>query len=301
MSVPSIVAIDIRGGLGNQLFEYSTARSLADILRADLILDCSDARDRPILLDQLQVRAKFLHSRAEIRKTWLNLPGTVGRKISKGVQLLLPNFVSIDGQRFCVVEEPSTRIFEKTLTERRGRVYLRGYWQSYRYFEDNRRAIEQDLRAKAFSRQINLDWIQRIRSAPHSVCVHIRRGDYLIRQDTFGLCGVKYYRDAMLLISSQIREPAFFVFSDDIEWCRANLEAQNLTYVDANGADQAVEELELMRTCCHHVIANSTMSWWAAWLAHSPGQIVVAPDPWFISGGPPECDLLPRHWLRLNP
>jgi hypothetical protein len=172
--------------------------------------------------------------------------------------------------------------------------------QSYRYFETELESIRADLQLQAPCRKINQDWKERIK-ATRSVCVHVRRGDYLMRQNTFGLCSASYYREAVALIRSRVRSPEFFVFSDDLKWCRANLAADRMIYVDANGSTNAVEELELMRSCNHHIIANSTISWWAAWLAQTQEQIVIAPHPWFRSDGPPEDDLLPDGWIRLNP
>ena len=297
----SIVAVEIKGGLGNQLFEYCTARSLADRLQCELVLDCSEARDRPIELSRFLVRAQFVHSRTEVRKTWLKLPGTIGRKISKGVQLFLPTFISIEGRRFYMWKERPSREFDHGLMRQKGNVYLSGYWQSYRYFENDIEVVRADLQLKAPCRKVNEDWRMRIKQAAQSVCVHVRRGDYLIRQDEFGLCSASYYRKAMALLKRQFGSPEFFVFSDDLNWCRVNFTAGKMNFVDANGPESAVEELELMRSCTHHIIANSTMSWWAAWLSQSQGQIVIAPYPWFLSGGPPEDDLLLKHWIRLDP
>jgi Glycosyl transferase family 11 len=276
LSGTSSVAVKILGGLGNQLFKYSTGRALADRFGSDLILDCSDARDRHVELDQFNVRARFVTDRSEVRKTWLNLPGPFGRKVSKAVQRALPAVIEIDNYAFRHWREDPKRRFDDKTINLRGRIYLNGYWQSYRYFEDDRDRIRADLRLKRSISTTSRTWKSRIAES-NSVCVHVRRGDYLLRHEQFGQCSVSYYQDAIRLLRSRVVNPRFFLFSDDLDWCRPSFASEDIEFVDCNGPDQVTGDLHLMRSCHHHIIANSTLSWWAAWLAATPGQIVVAP------------------------
>src|SRR6202008_3427836 len=96
-----------------------------------------------------------------------------------------------------------------------------------------------------------------------------------------GVCSAGYFARAMRLVRERVENPTFFVFSDDLAWCRQYVTGADVAYVDANSSDAAHDELELMAACRHHIIANSSLSWWGAWLARTDGQIVIAPKPWF--------------------
>jgi hypothetical protein len=179
------------------------------------------------------------------------------------------------------------------------RTYLDGYWQSERYFVDARDVICRELTLPDEPNAANASWLARIRSS-NAVCVHVRRGDYLT--PTYlahhGICSVDYYERAMRLAAERTENPTFFVFSDDLAWAREHIVGSNIAFVDANPAEAAHDELRLMSACRHHIIANSSLSWWGAWLAHHDGQIVVGPDPWF-SARNETPDLFPGSWLAL--
>jgi hypothetical protein len=292
-----IVAVNIIGGLGNQLFQYAAARALADRLSANLILDCSDQRDRKVELGRYHIRASILDSPSLVRKTYLRLPGKFGGKLSEAAQRLLPPFIKIDDRNFHSFQEQSWFQYDERMEQLGGAVYLDGFWQSFRYFDGSRDSIREDLRLLAPLNPTNVKW-QRRMTETASVCVHVRRGDYVCRAQTFGLCAITYYKLAMEYLRARHADAQFFLFSDDLAWCQQNFAADELIFVDANGPDSPVDDLELMRSCRHHIIANSSLSWWGAWLATSPAQIVVAPLPWFISK-PFDDDLIFKHWVRL--
>jgi len=177
-------------------------------------------------------------------------------------------------------------------------VYMSGYWQSARYFDHIDELIRGELRLRHEPSEINAAWLARVRGA-RSVCVHIRRGDYLMaaHYGFHGVCSVEYYRRAMQLMRSRVQDVKFFVFSDDWQWSRENLSVDDAIVVDANDANAAQEDLRLMAACRHHIIANSSLSWWAAWLAKADGQVVIAPKPWFAR----KADTpVPETWLTLS-
>jgi len=291
------VAVNIIGGLGNQLFQYATARALADRLDTNLILDCSDKRDRKVELDRYRIRASIVDSPSLVRKTYLGLPGKLGRKLSKAAQPLFPPFIKIDNQVFRCFREQHWFQYDRRIEELVGAVYLDGFWQSFRYFDGLLDSLREDFRLVAPLNPSNVKWQGQMKQT-NSVCVHVRRGDYISRAQTFGLCNISYYQFAMEYLRARHADARFFLFSDDLAWCQQNFAADQLIFVDANSPDRAVDELELMRSCHHHIIANSSLSWWGAWLATSPAQIVVAPVPWFISA-PSDDDLIFREWVRL--
>jgi hypothetical protein len=175
---------------------------------------------------------------------------------------------------------------------------LIGFWQSEKYFRAVAGTIRSEFRLISEAGGENARWLDEVKRVD-AVCVHVRRGDNVtLSAKTHGSCSVAYYSRAMEHIRNMVRHPRFFVFSDGLDWVRENFVAPDTVVVDANGPEAADEELRLMSACRHHIIANSSLSWWAAWLGEHESQIVIAPEPWFITGRPTP-DLLPDRWLRL--
>ncbi len=139
-------------------------------------------------------------------------------------------------------------------------------------------------------------------ACPTAVSVHVRRGDYASNPETnrfHGTCSLEYYSDAFAVICDRVDNPTFFVFSDDPAWTRTNIRPPGKTvYVTHNGS-AAVEDMRLMSHCVHHIIANSSFSWWAAWLSSSENKIVVSPEQWLATGSAPVKDLIPKEWIRV--
>lgn len=193
--------------------------------------------------------------------------------------------------------------FDETLLAPLTDVYLAGYWQSERYFADAADTIRADFQFTTPPDPDNADHLKRI-GAAQSISLHVRRGDYLLPEvlPRFGSPTAKYYSDAIDLIASKMgAEPVIYVFSDEPEWARDNLVLPFETRVMAhNGPDKNYEDMRLMSACRHHVIANSSFSWWGAWLNPSPDKIVVAPKRWFIDPELDNPDIAPDTWLRLD-
>ena len=137
----------------------------------------------------------------------------------------------------------------------------------------------------------------------HSVSLHVRRGDYAsdpVFLAMHGLCPLDYYERAVKHVSERVSDPVFFLFSDDPDWVRANLNVHGtVEVVDQNGPDAGSEDLRLMSRCRHHIVANSTFSWWGAWLNGGAPKIVVAPQRWFADESMNAVDLIPEAWVKL--
>jgi len=308
MTAPVYVATHLLGGLGNQLFQYAAGRALADRLGASLVLDATAFRtgycQRPFELDRYPIQATVAWRgfRKGPRKGPVPLPDSAGP-----VEHALRLAGSImGGQGHRGNRRPRLDVFiqrgfdyDPRFETIAGSTYLAGYWQSYRYFESSAETIRRELLRPTPPPGANRDWLSRI-GATNAVCVHVRRGDYLLARElrVHGLCSQDYYEKAMHRMAAQLQGAEFFLFSDDHQWCRENFHGPGIHLVDANGPDAAVEDLRLMAACRHHVIANSSLSWWAAWLADHPDQMTIAPEPWFahLASTP---DLLPRRWQTL--
>jgi len=303
------MAVRLMGGLGNQLFQYAAGSAIARARGARLLLDLAHfgtpGDERRYELASFAIDADLMPwptrihhgarlvtarpSRAELRRLLARAPLTALRRLASPASW----------RRFRLVAEAGFDFDAAPLAAEPG-AYLFGYWQSERYFQPIAPALRDTFRAPLAVDARNRAWLGRIKDAAGAVCVHVRRGDYLRPQTAavHGLCSLAYYRRAMQQIRARVPDAAFFLFSDDREWARESLTGPDTAIVDANAPEDAPQELMLMAACRHHVIANSSLSWWGAWLAQAPGQIVIAPSPWFAHGKPTP-DLLPAGWVTL--
>jgi hypothetical protein len=181
-------------------------------------------------------------------------------------------------------------------------VYLEGYWQSENYFKTIENAIKSEFTLKEDPDPQNALLSEKILGS-NSVSIHIRRGDYVHNPVTFdyhGVCSLEYYHSAIDTIAKKISNPHFYIFSDDSLWVKQNLGINYPhTYVTHNQGLKDYMDLWLMKLCRHHIIANSSFSWWGAWLCSNPGKIVIAPKQWFNNPDVNTDDLIPNTWLRL--
>jgi Glycosyl transferase family 11. len=181
-------------------------------------------------------------------------------------------------------------------------MYLVGNWQSEKYFADYADTIREDLTLRMPPAGRNAAAAERI-SAIQSVAVHVRRGDYVSRPVTnrfHGTCGLDYYERAVAFLEDAYPDLRYYVFTDDPEWVRARM-CLSVPFLvcDRNRPSEAHLDLYLMSLCRFHVIANSTFSWWGAWLSTRPDKQVVAPHRWFAGADParyPTDDLIPSSW-----
>jgi hypothetical protein len=181
-------------------------------------------------------------------------------------------------------------------------ICLEGFWQSERYFSDVADLIRQEFMAPVAMDPDNAAVMAQI-AARSAVSLHVRRGDYVSNPVTnrfHGVCSPEYYRRAVDFISARVEAAHLFIFSDDQEWTRANLRFPlPITFVDVNSSDRGDQDMRLMARCRHHILANSSFSWWGAWLNSSKGKIVVAPQRWFSASDNDTRDLIPESWVRL--
>ncbi len=320
----AVVVSRLSGGLGNQLFQYAAGRSLAQRSGARLILDAS-------VFTLPQERRRFALAPYPIgaEVAWdgypyepitplvtFPRPGHVpvgsyslfdrlvyrlsrGRgRVEKAIRTIYTHVDRARGRTpGLVVFSHRTFDYDPEFARFGPGTYLVGYWQSFRYFVEASDAIGAELRLPGEPDPGNAQWLARI-AQRNSVCLHVRRGDYLLppHDAQHGVCSPAYYRRAMRAVEERVSDPHFFVFSDDLSWSRQQIAGTNVSFVDANAGDAAHEELRLMSACRHHIIANSSLSWWAAWLGRHRDQVVVAPDPWFTAAGRTP-DLYPERWM----
>ncbi len=283
----------LRGGLGNQLFQYAAGTHVARMYRATLALDLGEYRSggRRFMLDAYPIKAGIIRSAALLsrrRGFGLIYPDPLGEGLGRWLR----------PRRVALISEQGEAVDARALAPP-AQVYLHGYWQSEKYFADVADELRAELRPKAPPDAANQAWLDAI-ARTVSVAVSVRRGDYLLPQvrAVHGVCTLEYYRAAFARMRARLGAPTFFVFSDDMAWARANFTGDEFRFVDVNDIDAAVAELRLIAACRHHVIANSSFSWWGAWLARHPDQQVIAPHPWYADGRATP-DLLPPQWRTV--
>lgn len=292
-----MIISQILGGLGNQMFQYAVGRSLALRRHTTLKLDISEFAKYPLRTYDLHVFniKADIANRQEIEK----LRGRQHHRLLARWLKLLSDKNSIPPISY-VHEKDIT--FQSDILDKPDNSYLEGYWQSEKYFSDIAAIIRQDFTLKTFPNPINQSLLNQIKSAM-AISVHVRRGDYVNNAATnafHGTTPLDYYQRAINYIKIHAPHGTIFVFSDDHTWVKQNLKFDLPTvYVDANDTDQAHDDLRLMSACRHHVLANSTFSWWGAWLGETKSQIVIAPKQWFSDPRQDARDLVPERWMKI--
>jgi hypothetical protein len=308
-----VILARLAGGLGNQMFQYSAARRLADWHDTELVLDLTwfeveeplISASRPYGLESFPVRARTLTE--DERKDLLALRARIASRLralrsppaspTVPVQmygLWTERVLPVRGLAFMLEARPG---FDPRIFDAPDDSYLVGYWQSARYFEEIGDAIRRDFTPTDPHPDEGL--IEEIRNAT-SISVHVRRGDYAASGSLFEVLPKDYYLAAFELVESRIRGAAiYFVFSDDSDWCKGNLRIRGARFVDTTHGSGA-RDLQAMALCDHHIVANSSFSWWAAWLAENPQKIVVAPRRWTADPRVENPDLVPQSWVRIR-
>lgn len=183
--------------------------------------------------------------------------------------------------------------------------YVRGLFQSEKYFKHIRPTILDTFSFKEPLDEMNQSYADLIGSS-EAVSIHIRRGEFANDQKyskLIGSCDLAYYKRAIVSVVEQTKQREnihFFVFSDDLPWAEENLSLEfPATFVEGNSGKDSYRDMQLMSLCKHNIIANSTFSWWGAWLNNNPAKTVVAPKKWFAGWEYNTKDLIPESWLKV--
>lgn len=283
----------LNGGLGNQMFQYAFGYALAARMGVPFYIETGMLANDPLrsyALTGLSISAEIMDPAA--LKSEILWPASLLRRLR-----WLP---SLPGSLRYLSEKSFA--FDPEAAATKHSVCADGYWQSPRYFDGHAEILRQEFQLAApmtAVRQETADWI----SGVNAVSVHVRRGDYAANTHTqafHGLCSAEWYEAAMQRISENVENPHFFVFSDDIDWCRQNIPSNwSMHFVQPQADGRDFEDMHLMSVCKHHIIANSSFSWWGAWLNHKQDKVVIAPAKWFRQSTNDTRDLLPPEWLVM--
>jgi len=287
-----VIVTRIVGGLGNQMFQYAVGRALSAKTVQEFKLDLSEMdryKVHALQLDQFNIKG--------VRAGRHEIPFRPRKSFFGKILTALKN-----RNRIPQVFE-TTPSFDPSVLQRKGSCYLSGYWQSEKYFSDCSELIRADFSLKGPMSDERQAVLSQIRDAEAPVSVHVRRGDYVTNttaNSIHGTCEPEWYRQAMRKISDRTGDPTFFVFSDDPMWARSNLPTyEKMVFVEPRADGKDAEDMHLMSSCQSHIIANSTFSWWGAWLNPRQDKRVIAPARWFRAEDRDSTDLVPAQWERL--
>lgn len=281
--------VKILGGLGNQMFQYAFYLALSQ-------------RHKSVKTDLSGYENYTLHNGFELTRVFgihppqapmfiVNLysPQTrswIYRKLRR--ILMLKNAYKTEDNFFA---------FDQDILYNKKPMLYWGYWQNQGYFIDIEKKIRDEFKFNNLLNENNTTYMQSIKSTT-SVSVHIRRGDYLKDELLGGLCSLDYYKKAISKMRASLDAPVFYIFSDDLHWCREHLDFDaSKFYISGNDGENSHIDMQLMSSCKHNIIANSSFSWWAAWLNENPNKIVIGPEKW--TNHHDSNQIIPEQWIKL--
>jgi hypothetical protein len=277
----------LEGGLGNQLFQYAFAKKISNDLNCELTLD------NGITLFQNVNRRANLHN-YKIQCKIISLDGRLC--LFPKAALEKNGLTNVE-----IIKEDKSLDISKVATKISKNTYLIGWWQSYKHIDSIKEILKEEIYPKAPVSREFLSAKSWIESKNNTVAIHVRRGDFV--NSDFGILPKSYYFDALKLLKSKVQKPEILFFSDDPEWVQSELVSKFEGQVISNKWDlKEYEELVLMSLCDHHIIANSSFSWWGCWLKKNVNGISIRPSHWFAKKNAivNEENICPQHWLKVS-
>lgn len=279
--------VQIKGGLGNRMFQYAFYEALK---KSNKNVRCT--------FDRTEVER--VHKGLEIDEVFKNVKI---RNYKRAKFFISMNPVARILRKLSLIKIYSfndSKYQEEVIEDKTKVVFYNGYWQSEKFFK----AIEKEIREKFTFPKLNNENIEigeKILEV-ESVSVHVRRGDYLNNPFLGGIITEKYYQNAFKIIEDRVKNPVYFIFSDDIKWCKESLDLGKRKYyfINNNKDKDSYRDMQLMSMCKHNIIPNSSFSWWGAWLNTNPNKIVIAPSKWFTDSSKLNYeDIIPENWLKI--
>lgn len=291
-----MIIVKLQGGIGNQFFQYALGRQLSELNGSVIKLDITSFKQDPFQREFSLEKYATKINIANIHEINLlrSQPQHVFIRIARMALKLGPKSTSTH-----ILEK--NRKFDPKILNLKDNVYLEGYWQSEKYFSGVANNIRKELQLKKPIPSEYQKSAEKIRSTK-AVSLHIRRGDYISNPAVrlkHGYCSDNYYQKSIEFICSIIPDATFFIFSDEIEWVKINFRInQPSEFVSLQEHNDPHEELRLMSLCQHNIIANSSFSWWAAWLNGNSDKLVLAPRQW-LQRSIDTPDIIPKSWVKI--
>ncbi len=274
-----MIVAKLYGGLANQMFQYAAGKAASLRLNTNLYLDIS-------WFEEIKGNTEIVQRVCELDGFGIQVP-SISLRDKLSIKIHPPAILREEGFHY---QKGYEKLTDNTM--------LDGYWQSYKYFIDFNEAVIADFKFPDRILREDVEVIKLMRDT-ESVAVHIRRGDYnTARGRNFhGLLPLSYYMRALFHLSKAVSSPQLFLFSDDIKWCKETIDlGLPIIFIDSNRPTTGVEDMRLMSSCKHIIMANSSFSWWSAWLNKNPDKLVYAPNKWFADKTLDTKDLIPLGW-----
>lgn len=289
--------VNILGGLGNQMFQYALALALKH--------QCETKAE--VRIDPRACHGYPIHNGYELKRVFgVELPEATVSEVMKVaypfVNYRIWQICRLLPKRHSMKYESKSMTYDERVFINTRDEYLIGYWQTEHYFRPIRQEIIKAFAFPLFEADSKNDVLSKELQQRCSVALHIRRGDYLKISNTSGICTINYYKKAITHIKKSTSADLFSIFSDDIDWCIEQLGSiigkTDIRFVNWNKGKESFRDMQLMSLCKHNIIANSSFSWWGAWLNQNPDKIVIAPSRWMNSEG--WSEIIPDGWIRIQ-
>lgn len=291
-----MIIVKLQGGLGNQMFQHSFGKKIALKTNAPLKYDVSwysqnfnDVTRREILISLFEMPFNVMSSNnVFIRTEKSSLFEIIKKRIS--------------GNYVCNILKEGDLSWDRKI-EKRGHFYVEGYWQNYKYFNEIKELLEKDFRFPEYKNEPDKEMAENIKNS-NSVGIHIRRGDYSNNpriNQYHGTCSLEYYQKASQTLEKKFSNLKYFLFSDDPEWVNDNFNFLHNFKIVSDGKRSELDEMHLLSDCKHQIIANSSFSWWGAWLNKNSEKVIIAPERWFLDEEKQKQskNITPDEWIKL--
>lgn len=296
-----MIVVRLNGGLGNQLFQYAAGYALASKNKKPLMLDLTSFTSHNVNLKQSYRNLDILDFGIEFSQA-LSSEALMRYREPFGIASKVNNFLQKRVLKKYYVD------WHPQVLKKKGNVYLDGYYQSELYFHDVRDGISRQYKLGNFFQEEIKSIVERIHACVNPISLHIRRGDYITNpraNKIHNVCTKNYFYGGLDFLHSRLNNPTVFVFSDDIDWVKAEMNLPKSTvYVSElqqNSGERlrSSQEIYLMSLCQHNIISNSSFSWWGAYLNKFKDKIVIAPNLWSRSKIIRHKNILPAGWVGL--
>lgn len=286
-----MIIVKIIGGLGNQMFQYAYAKAL-------------EQKGYEVKIDTLAFKTYKLHGGYQLDKYNIDLDSSTKDENDKFYKnTLCYKVLKKFGIDFSKQIKEKSLLFDKKLLEIQDNNYLDGYFQCENYFNNIREIILRQFTINKEISDYSKDIQNEIKSSQNSCSLHVRRGDFINNTNIsiHGTCDIKYYKNGIKYLKEKVENMDYFIFSDDIEWVKENLSIENAIYIDSIEKRLPHEDIYLMSLCKNNIIANSSFSWWGAWLNQNENKIVISPKKWFADNEMQKQsnDIVCESWVRL--
>jgi|SRR3989344_5899153 len=293
-----MIIVRLQGGMGNQMFQYALGRSLAIKNNVQLGLDLTFLLDRTHIPNFTFRDYQLCNFNIEANVVSKKDVPFLHRKYNLGIFMRYIDYI----RRKLLPTSGKEKVgyhFDPVILNLGQNVYLEGWWQSYKYFVEYQNIIRKDFTLKNPPAS-NIQILGNEISNTNSLCIHIRRGDY-VGNKHHEIIGKEYYNKGIEKIKSLTKIDKIYVFSDDIKWCEENIKFEFPTIFvgDEYAGEKDEGHMYLMSKCHYFIIANSSFSWWGAWLADYKDTIVIVPKQWFGDKSISSNDLIPPEWIRI--